>query len=47
MRRESGNGTRRFAVLTTGVLARSERALTGETGAWLARGRGQKRELRV
>jgi hypothetical protein len=38
---------RERAVLTTGVLEWSERVLTGEIGAWLARGRGQKRELRV
>jgi hypothetical protein len=38
---------REKAVLTTGVLEWSERAFTGEIGAWLARGRGQVRELRV
>jgi hypothetical protein len=47
MRRERGNGKRLLAVLTIGVLEGSERALTGEMGAWLAWGRGQKRELRV
>jgi hypothetical protein len=47
MRRERGNGRQLLAILTTGVLEGSERALTGEIGAWLARGRGQKRELRV
>jgi hypothetical protein len=48
MRRERGNGKRLLAVQTTGVFERSEHVLTGEFGAWLARGwRGQKRELRV
>jgi len=49
MRRKRGNGKRLLAVQTTGVLERSECALTGEFGAWLAWGfrRGQKRELRV
>ena len=39
--------TTAIGILTTGALERSERALTGEIGAWLARGRGQKRELSV
>jgi hypothetical protein len=48
MRRERGNGKRLLAVQTTGALERSEQVLTGEFGAWLARGwRGQNRELRV
>jgi hypothetical protein len=47
MRRERGNGRLLLAILTTGALERSERALTGEIGAWLARGRGQEKELSV
>src|SRR5262245_22234404 len=49
MRRKRGNGKRLLAVETTGVFERSEHVLTGEFGAWLARGyrRRQTRELRV
>src|SRR5262245_9534089 len=47
MRRKRGNGRQLLAVLTTGVLEQSGRALTGEIGAWFARGRGQNRELSV